>query len=70
MGCRVRQPVRSQVVRLPSGTWQTVLDTLNQSAAGNYLFGGGNTSTQPVLDANTILNGTTNIDGSPKDGLT
>ncbi|KZC03571.1 hypothetical protein AU375_00163 [Methylobacterium radiotolerans] len=52
------------------GNLQTVLDTLNQSAAGNYLFGGGNTSTQPVLDANTILNGTTNIDGSPKDGLT
>lgn len=52
------------------GNLQTVLDTLNQSAAGNYLFGGGNTSTQPVLDANTILNGTTNSDGSPKDGLT
>ena len=52
------------------GNLQTVLDTLNQSAAGNYLFGGGDASTQPVLDADTILNGTTNSDGTPKAGLT
>ncbi|MBP1180109.1 flagellin [Methylobacterium sp. PvR107] len=36
---------------------QAALDTLNQSVAGNYLFGGANSSTQPVLDADTILNG-------------
>nr|WP_083916330.1 flagellin [Methylobacterium sp. B34] len=52
------------------GNLQTVLDTLNQSASGNYLFGGTDSSTQPVLDANTILNGSTNGDGPPKDGLT
>ncbi|SDM17212.1 hypothetical protein SAMN05216360_10154 [Methylobacterium phyllostachyos] len=52
------------------GNLQTVLDTLNQSAAGNYLFGGSDASTQPVLDADTILNGTTNSDGTPKAGLT
>ena len=49
---------------------QTVLDTLNQSAAGNYLFGGTNTETQPVLDANTILNGSTDSTGQTLDGLT
>ncbi|MGU3341801.1 flagellin [Methylobacterium mesophilicum] len=49
---------------------QTALDTLNQSAAGNYLFGGGDTTTQPVLDANTILNGSTDAKGNPLDGLT
>jgi len=48
---------------------QTALDTLNQSAAGNYLFGGGNATTQPVVDVNTILNGATNSDGSKKLGL-
>lgn len=36
---------------------QAALDTLNQSVAGNYLFGGENSTTQPVLDADTILNG-------------
>jgi flagellar hook-associated protein 3 FlgL len=48
---------------------QTALDTLNQSAAGNYLFGGGNATTPPVADVNTILSGTTNSDGTPKLGL-
>ena len=48
---------------------QTALDTLNQSAAGNYLFGGGNSTTQPVVDVNTILNGSTNDDGTQKLGL-
>lgn len=48
---------------------QTALDALNQSAAGNYLFGGGNSATQPVVDANTILNGATNSDGTHKAGL-
>lgn len=43
---------------------QAALDTLNQSVAGNYLFGGENSSTQPVLDADTILNGTKKPDGS------
>ncbi|MGU3287329.1 flagellin [Methylobacterium mesophilicum] len=49
---------------------QTALDTLNQSAAGNYLFGGGDTTTQPVLDADTILNGSTDAVGNPLEGLT
>lgn len=48
---------------------QTVLDTLNQSAAGNYLFGGGDATTQPVADVDTILYGATNSDGSKKLGL-
>ncbi|KAA0118934.1 flagellin [Methylobacterium sp. P1-11] len=52
------------------GNLETVLDTLNQSAAGNYLFGGADASTQPVLDADTILNGSTNSDGTLKAGLT
>jgi flagellar hook-associated protein 3 FlgL len=47
---------------------QTALDTLNQSAAGNYLFGGSDSTTQPVLDADTILNGTT-AGGNHLDGL-
>ncbi|MGH1571634.1 flagellin [Methylobacterium sp. P31] len=51
------------------GDLQTALDALNQSAAGNYLFGGGDASTQPVVDADTILNGTTNSDGTTKAGL-
>ncbi|MDP4004298.1 flagellin [Methylobacterium sp. NEAU K] len=49
---------------------QTALDTLNQSAAGNYLFGGRNTTTQPVVDSDTILNGTTDSSGNKLDGLT
>ncbi|MCJ2089361.1 flagellin [Methylobacterium sp. E-005] len=48
---------------------QTALDTLNQSAAGNYLFGGGNATTPPVADVGLIINGTTNQDGSKKLGL-
>jgi flagellar hook-associated protein 3 FlgL len=40
-----------------SNNLQAALDTLNQSVAGNYLFGGENNTTQPVLDADTILNG-------------
>ena len=43
---------------------QAALDTLNQSVAGNYLFGGEDSTTQPVLDADTILNGTKKPDGS------
>ena len=39
-------------------------DTLNQSVAGTYLFGGGDTTTQPVLDTDTILNGTKKADGT------
>ncbi|SFL92157.1 flagellin [Methylobacterium pseudosasicola] len=49
---------------------QTALDTLNQSAAGSYLFGGRDTTTQPVLDADTILNGTTDSQGNKLAGLT
>ncbi|MCJ2123732.1 flagellin [Methylobacterium sp. J-077] len=49
---------------------QTALDTLNQSAAGSYLFGGRDATTQPVLDADTILNGTTDSQGNKLDGLT
>lgn len=51
------------------GNLQTALDALNQSAAGNYLFGGGNSAAQPVVDPNTVLNGTTNSDGTHKAGL-
>ncbi|CAA2155654.1 hypothetical protein MBRA_01289 [Methylobacterium brachiatum] len=49
---------------------QTALDTLNQSAAGSYLFGGRDATTQPVLDADTILNGTTDSQGNTLAGLT
>ncbi|MHC2108692.1 flagellin [Methylobacterium sp. WL64] len=49
---------------------QTALDTLNQSAAGSYLFGGRDATTQPVLDADTILNGTTDAQGNALAGLT
>lgn len=45
---------------------QAALDTLNQSVAGNYLFGGENSTTQPVLDADTILDGTTTQIGLKK----
>ncbi|MCJ2059099.1 flagellin [Methylobacterium sp. J-048] len=49
---------------------QTTLDTLNQSAAGSYLFGGRDATTQPVLDSDTILNGTTDSQGNKLAGLT
>jgi len=52
------------------GNLQTALDSLNQSAAGNYLFGGSDASTQPVVDVETVLNGTTNSQGKPVAGLT
>jgi flagellin-like hook-associated protein FlgL len=52
------------------GNLQSALDALNQSAAGNYLFGGSDTTTQPVADTDAILNGATNSDGSRKAGLT
>lgn len=52
------------------GDLQTAFDALNQSAAGNYLFGGSDATTQPVADTNAILNGVTNSDGSMKAGLT
>jgi flagellar hook-associated protein 3 FlgL len=52
------------------GNLQASLDALNQSAAGNYLFGGSDTTTQPVADTDAILNGVTNSDGSQKAGLT
>ncbi|KQS67417.1 flagellin [Methylobacterium sp. Leaf361] len=48
---------------------QTALDTLNESAAGNYLFGGTDTTTQPVVDSSKILNGTTDASGNTLDGL-
>ncbi|MGU3554860.1 flagellin [Methylobacterium radiotolerans] len=48
---------------------QTALDTLNESAAGNYLFGGSNTTTQPVVDSSKILDGTTDASGNKLDGL-
>ncbi|MCJ2071508.1 flagellin [Methylobacterium sp. J-030] len=52
------------------GNLQTALDTLNQSAAGNYLFGGSDTTTQPVADVDTVLNGTTDDQGHSIAGLT
>ncbi len=51
------------------GDLQTALDALNQSAAGNYLFGGGDASTQPVVDGDTLLNGTTGSQGQTIAGL-
>ncbi len=45
------------------------LDALNQSDGSVYLFGGKKGSSPPVLDADTILNGTSNANG-PVDGLT
>ncbi len=44
------------------------LDALNQSDGSVYLFGGKKGSTQPVLDAGTILYGTSNANGAV-DGL-
>ncbi|MCJ2025695.1 flagellin [Methylobacterium sp. J-067] len=44
------------------------LDALNQSDGSVYLFGGKNGSTPPVLDASTILYGTSNANGTV-DGL-
>lgn len=44
------------------------LDALNQSDGSVYLFGGKNGSVPPVLDADTILNGTSNANGKV-DGL-
>ena len=52
------------------GNLQSAFDALNQSAAGNYLFGGSDTTTQPVADTDAILNGAMNSDGSQKAGLT
>lgn len=52
------------------GNLQTSLDALNQSAAGNYLFGGGDATTQPVANADAILNGTTDSSGNTLTGLT
>ena len=40
------------------------------SVADNYMFGGTSTRTQPVGDGSTILNSTTNSDGTKKAGLT
>ncbi|WP_342107783.1 flagellin [Methylobacterium sp. SI9] len=45
------------------------LDALTQSAAGNYLFGGKNVATQPVLGSDAILNGTTDGTGQALAGL-
>jgi flagellar hook-associated protein 3 FlgL len=47
----------------------SALDALNQSAGGVYLFGGRNTSTQPVLATTTILDGTTSASGTQLAGL-
>lgn len=44
------------------------LDALNQSDGSVYLFGGKNGTVPPVLDASTVLYGTTNANG-PVDGL-
>ncbi|GJE39874.1 flagellin [Methylobacterium persicinum] len=46
------------------------LDALNQSDGSVYLFGGTKGSVAPVVDANTILNGTTDSSGNKLDGLT
>ena len=52
------------------GNLQSAFDALNQSAAGNYLFGGSDTTTQPVAATDAILNGVANSDGTTKAGLT
>ena len=52
------------------GNLQTAFDALNQSAAGNYLFGGSDATTRPVADTDAILNGVANSDGTTKAGLT
>ncbi|WP_267359760.1 flagellin, partial [Methylobacterium sp. GC_Met_3] len=54
---------------LAQNNLESALDALNQSAGGSYLFGGSDTSTQPVLDADTILNGTTDSSGNALAGL-
>ncbi|MCJ2085474.1 flagellin [Methylobacterium sp. E-005] len=54
---------------LAQNNLEAALDALNQSAGGSYLFGGSNTSTQPVVDADKILNGTTDSSGNTLAGL-
>lgn len=62
-------PNQTATKTVATNNLETVLDTLNQSVAGNYLFGGADTTTQPVLDADTILNSVQKSDGSGKAGL-
>lgn len=45
------------------------LDALNQSDGSVYLFGGRDGTTTPVLDSDTIINGTTDANGNSLDGL-
>lgn len=45
------------------------LDALNQTDGSVYLFGGRDGVSAPVLDASTILNGTTDADGNTLAGL-
>jgi flagellin-like hook-associated protein FlgL len=46
-------PQQTAVARM-----QTVIDALNMDAGGRYLFSGRATDTKPVLDFDTIMNGT------------
>lgn len=63
-------PVNSTAAQsIALGNLQAALDILNQSVAGSYLFGGKNTTTQPVLDSDTILNGAFGSDGKLVAGL-
>ncbi|MDP4022623.1 hypothetical protein Q8W71_08320 [Methylobacterium sp. NEAU 140] len=54
---------------LAQSNLQTALDALNQSAGGTYLFGGRNAAAQPVVDGDTILNGTRDAAGQALAGL-
>jgi len=63
-------PVNSQAVKATAlNSLNAALDALNQTDGSVYLFGGRNGSTAPVLDANTIFNGTTDSSGNTLAGL-
>ena len=52
--------------QLATNSLSAAIDALNQNSAGQYLFSGRATDTQPVLDSATILNGDA---GKGLDGL-
>jgi hypothetical protein len=63
-------PVDSQAAKSTAlNNLNAALDALNQTDGSVYLFGGRDGTTSPVLDATTILNGTTDANGNTLDGL-
>lgn len=62
-GLQSTPPGQSVTKTLAQNNLVGALDALNQSYNGGYIFGGSNLTTRPVLDADTILNGTATQDG-------